>query len=63
MAERVALVWDTSDPDNKDRKLVRAIHVSLENAKAQALHDIERGLRVVRIETLDGDKTLWTPDK
>lgn len=61
------LYWNDKDPryDVLDGvriqdKIVKARYNTLEEAKAQAEHDIEHGKRILRIEDEDG-KEVWTP--
>jgi len=57
-AERCRLVWDIT-PDGPATEN-RAYYSSLEEAKAQAKHDIEHGRAILRIEDENG-RLLWEP--
>lgn len=56
------LYWDDKDaryPELPD-KIARARYSSLEEAQAQAEHDLVHGRRILRIEDEDGN-VAWVP--
>lgn len=54
------LFWDRSSEELEGMKEVKAHYNSLKEAKAQAEHDVERGVKILRIEDAEG-KTVWAP--